>query len=107
MNRPKDDLDRTLEKILKDDPSFQKELDKAERAWDIAFQIISLREKRGLTQNQLAKLVGTSQSNIARVENAEYRAYSLKTLEKIAKALKAKVNIMFIPEESKPYYASI
>lgn len=97
MNRKKDDLDRTIDKILKDDLSFQGELDKAEQAWDIAFQIIALREKAGLTQKQLADLVGTKQSNISRLESADYTSYTLKTLDKITKALKARLEIRVIP----------
>lgn len=96
MNRPKDDLDRTTEILLKQDPSLQEEFDKADRAWDIAFQIYDLREKAGLTQKQLAELVGTKQSNIARIENADYTGYTLKTLEKVAKALKAKLEVKII-----------
>ncbi len=107
MNRSKDDLDKTLDKALKINPSLKERLNKAEQAWDIAFQIINLREKRRLTQSQLAKLIDTSQSNIARLENADYGAYSLKTLEKIAKALEAKLNIVFIPQESKTPYVSM
>ena len=99
MKRKKDDLDRTIEKILKEDPSFQEELDKADQAWDIAFQIYDLRKKAGLTQKQLAELVGTKQSNIARIENADYTGYTLKTLEKVTKALKAKLEIKIILAE--------
>lgn len=97
MKRKKDDLDRTIEKILKEDPSFQEELDKAGQAWDIAFQMSDLRKKLGLTQTQLAKLVGTRQSNIARIEAADYTGYTLKTLEKVTRALKARVEIKIIP----------
>lgn len=100
MNRKKDDLDRTIEKILKEDPSFKEKLDQADRAWDIAFQIINLREKAGLTQTQLAKLIGTRQSNIARIESADYTGYTLKTLEKVTKALKAKLEIKIVPLHS-------
>lgn len=97
MKRKKDDLDRLTEKLLKKDPSLQKEFDKADRAWDIAFQVYDLRKKAGLTQTQLAKLVGTRQSNIARIESADYTGYTFKTLEKITKALKAKLEIRIIP----------
>lgn len=97
MNRKKDDLDRTMEKILKEDPSFQEELDKADRAWDIAFQIRDLREKADLTQKQLAELVGTKQSNISRIEAADYTQYTLTSLEKVTKALKAKLEIRIVP----------
>lgn len=97
MKRAKDDLDRTIEKILKEDPSFQKELDKADRAWDIAFQIYDLRKKAGLTQKQLAELVGTKQSNIARIEDADYTGYTQTTLDKVARALNAKVEVRIVP----------
>ncbi len=96
MSRPKDDLDKTIEKILKEDPSFKEKLDRAGQAWDIAFQIIALREKAGLTQKQLADLVGTKQSNIARLESADYTGYTLKTLEKVTRALRSRLEIRIV-----------
>lgn len=98
--RRKDDLDRTLEKILKEDPSFKAGLDKAGEAIDIAYQMYDLRKKAGLTQTQLAKLVHTKQANISRIESADYTSYTQKTLEKIAKALKARVEVRVVPLDS-------
>lgn len=94
--RKKEDIDKTLEKILKKDHSFQEELDKAGQAWDIAFQIIVLREKAGLTQKQLVDLVGTKQSNIARLESADYTGYTVRTLEKVTRALKSRLEIKIV-----------
>ena len=99
MRRKKDDLDRLTEKLLKQDPSLKEEFEKAERAWDIAFEIYNLRKAAGLTQTQLAKLVHTRQSNIARIESADYTAYTLTTLEKITRALKARLEIKIVPLE--------
>lgn len=96
MRRQKDDLDRLTEKLLKEDPTLAEEFEKADRAWDIAFQIYDLRKKAGLTQSQLAKLVGTKQSNIARIESADYTGYTLKTLEKLTKALEARLEVRII-----------
>lgn len=96
MKRKKDDLDGTFEKILKENPSFSEEFEKADQAWDIAFQIYDLRKKAKLTQTQLAKMVGTRQSNIARIESADYTGYTLKTLEKVTRALKARLEIRII-----------
>jgi len=101
MKRKKDDLDRLLEKALEIDPSLKEGLEKAGQAWDIAFQIYDLRKKSGLTQAGLAKLVGTAQSNIARIEDADYTGYTLKTLEKVTKALQAKIEIRIIPGENR------
>ncbi len=100
MKRQKDDLDRLTEKLLKKDPSLKEEFAKADQAIDIAYQIYDLREKAGLTQKELAELVGTKQSNIARIESADYTGYTWKTLEKITKALKARLEIKIVPLES-------
>ena len=67
--------------------AFQKELSRIR----LADQIAELREKRDWTQADLARKVGTTQSGIARLENPEYRNYSLKTLEKVARALGARL----------------
>lgn len=97
MKRRKDDLDRLTEKLLKEDPSLKEEFEKADRAWDIAFQIYDLRKQAGLTQTQFAKLVRTRQANISRIESADYTGYTLKTLEKVTKALNAKLEIKIVP----------
>lgn len=97
MKRKKDDLDRLIEKALKIDPSLKEGLEKAGEAWDIAFQIVDLRERAGLTQKELAELIGSKQSNIARIESADYTGYTLKTLEKVTKALKARLEIKILP----------
>jgi len=83
-------LDLRLEKEMKSPrftASFQKELSRIR----LGNQISELREKHGWTQADLARKVGTTQSGIARLENPNYRNYSLKTLEKVAKALGARL----------------
>jgi len=71
----------------------------------IAEQIYELRTKAGLTQKQLANLVGTKQSVISRLEDADYDRYSLPTLMKIAIALHRKLEVSFVPEDSPYVYA--
>lgn len=105
MNSRNDDLDRYIEKALKEDSTLAEGLEKADQAWDIAFQIHDLRKKVGFTQTQLAKLVGTRQSNIARIESADYTGYTFKTLEKVTNALKARLQIRIIPETKGVAYA--
>lgn len=101
MKTQKDDLDRMMARVLKEKPHLKEGLEKADQAWDIAFQIRDLREKAGLTQKQLAELVGTKQSNIARIEDADYTRYTLTTLEKVTKALKAKLEVKIVPASQK------
>ena len=101
MNKQKDDLTRLTDKLLKNNPSLEEEFTQADQAWEIAIQISKLREQAGLTQKQLAHLVGTKQSNVARLESADYTGYTLKTLEKITKALRAKLKIRIIVSSHK------
>ena len=53
---------------------------------DLALLVREMREEEGLTQAELARRVGTSQSVIARLEDAEYTGHSLSMLERIATA---------------------
>ena len=55
-----------------------------------AYQILRLRLDRGLTQEQLAKRVGATQSTIARLESGKGNP-SLSTLERVAAALGGRV----------------
>jgi DNA-binding XRE family transcriptional regulator len=61
----------------------------------LSHRITALREKRGLTQAELARRVGTTQAGISRLENANYRNYSLATLGKVAAALGARLKVDF------------
>jgi DNA-binding XRE family transcriptional regulator len=63
----------------------------------VARKLTALRLGAGLTQRQLAKLVGTTASAICRLEDAEYEAHSLAMLNRIASALKQRVEIRFVP----------
>ena len=62
----------------------------------IARQICSLREKAGLSQRELARLVGTTASVICRLEDADYEGHSLAMLRRIAEALDKRVEIRFV-----------
>jgi len=63
----------------------------------IAEQIYNIRTQAGLTQKQLADLVGTSQSVISRLEDADYNGHSLAVLRKIGAALHQRVQVEFVP----------
>ena len=62
----------------------------------IARHIHALREKAGLSQRELARLVGTTASVICRLEDADYEGHSLAMLRRIAGALDKRVEIRFI-----------
>lgn len=63
----------------------------------IAWQIKINRQKRNLTQRDLANALKTKQSAISRLEDPEHGAYSLKTLIEIAKAFDCALSVKYIP----------
>lgn len=62
----------------------------------IAQMIYDARSKAALTQKELAELVGTTQSVIARLEDADYEGHSLNMLNRIATALDKRIDIRFL-----------
>ncbi len=70
-------------------------LEEARANDNVARQIVALRIQAGLTQRQLARLVGTTASVICRLEDAEYEGHSLAILNRIAAALNRRVEIRF------------
>src|SRR5574337_1158967 len=71
----------------------------------VARKIVALRVKAGLTQRQLAKLVGTTPSVICRLENADYEGHSLAMLNRIAAALNQRVEIRFVQARERAQHA--
>jgi ribosome-binding protein aMBF1 (putative translation factor) len=80
-------------------PKRLAELDAARANDQVARKISALRTQAGLSQRQLAKLVGTTASVICRLEDADYEGHSLAMLNRIAAAMKCRVEIRFLPEE--------
>ncbi|MCX7337718.1 MAG: helix-turn-helix transcriptional regulator [Alphaproteobacteria bacterium] len=67
------------------DPLFVAEYDALELEYKIAFELIQARSKAELTQEEVAKRMGTTQSVIARLESGSALP-SVKTLYKYAQA---------------------
>lgn len=80
------------EKQLLKNPKFLKIAQKLEPEYQLARSIILNRIKKGLTQQQLARKMKTSQSAIARVESGCY-LLSLSFLKRLSEALRVRVNI--------------
>ncbi|GHU88868.1 hypothetical protein FACS189476_06730 [Spirochaetia bacterium] len=75
-----------LKSELKDE-QFRKEYEQLEDEFNLAEEVLKLRQKQNLSQNDLAKIAGTSQPAIARLESGKYQNVSLSFLRKIGKAL--------------------
>ncbi len=78
-------------------PARLKNLEEARANAEVARKILELRTAAGLTQTQLAKLIGTTASVICRLEDADYEGHSLAMLRRIAAAMNQRVEIRFVP----------
>lgn len=83
------------------DPEFRRHYERERRALAIAYEIAKLRHRLGLSQKELAKKVGTTQQVISRLESGAYTGYTIKTLERIAKATNTELAIGFRPARQK------
>jgi DNA-binding XRE family transcriptional regulator len=92
-----DALDILQRRYFEGRPERLAELEEARASAEVARQIYELRTQAGLTQRQLAELVGTSHSVISRLEDDDYQGHSLAMLRRIAAALGKRVEIRFLP----------
>ncbi len=77
-------------------PDQETALEEARLNAAIAQDIYDLRTKAGLTQKQLAELVGTAHSVISRLEDADYEGHSLRMLQRVSAALNRRVEVRFV-----------
>lgn len=81
-------------------PARLAELEEERANAEIARRIHDLRKQAGLTQGELARIVGTTASVISRLEDADYEGHSLSLLRRIAAALDKRVEIRFVPAKA-------
>ena len=87
--------------FFRKDPELRRMAEEEYQKLLIGQQIYDLREEAGLTQEQLAKLIGTTGSVISRLESADYNGHSLKMLARIATALGKKIDLRIVDRKSK------
>ncbi len=76
-------------------PKFKKYYNEYGKQLEIAYQILKLRKQKGISQAELAKRLGTKQSNIARMETGQEN-FTTDTLQKIASIFRRELKIEFI-----------
>jgi transcriptional regulator with XRE-family HTH domain len=89
-------------RYIEGDPERKVEIQQERVSSEIARLIYDLRKSAGLTQKQLAEMVGTTQSVISRLEDADYEGHSFSMLERIAKTLNKQIKVSCAPEEHQP-----
>ncbi len=86
MRPTTDALEILYRRFFKGQPERLKAMEEARADDEVARKIFELRKKAGLTQAQLAKMIGTTASVISRLEDADYEGHSLAMLRRIAAA---------------------
>jgi DNA-binding XRE family transcriptional regulator len=90
------DAVKILDRMMDDDSQLRQLANEAVVNAEVAQLIYDVRSKAKLTQKQLAELVGTTQSVIARLENADYEGHSLSMLQRIAAAVNKRLEVRFV-----------
>jgi ribosome-binding protein aMBF1 (putative translation factor) len=85
--------DYLTEKLKK--PSFKKNYNEYGKQLEIAYQVLTLRKQQKLSQSELAKKIGTRQSNVARMESGQQN-FTADMLQKIATAFNRRIKIEFV-----------
>ena len=68
-------------------PGYQELYEEEAAKKELWLQLVEARQAAGLTQTEVAKRLGVTQSQVARIEKRGYDAYTLTTLRKYVKAL--------------------
>src|SRR5262245_40493763 len=95
MIKTKDAL-KIIDQMIGDDTELRQMIDEETINLQVARMIYDARTKAGLTQKELADLVGTKQSVITRLEDGDYEGHSLSMLQRIAAALDKRLEVRFV-----------
>ncbi len=82
------------------EPKYKKAYDALEEEFVLASAVMDVRNRAGLTQEALARKMGTTQPVVARLESGRTRP-SMRTLERLAEATGSRLLISFEPRDAK------
>ena len=82
------------------EPKYRKAYEALEEEFVLASAVIEARNRAGLTQQELARKMGTTQPVVARLESGGTRP-SMRTLDRLAKATGSRLLISFQPLDGK------
>ena len=92
------DAVKIIDRMVGDDGELRALIDEERAGAEVAQLIHDARTRAGLTQRELAELIGTSQPTIARLEDADYEGHSLGMLRRIAAALHLRLELRLVPD---------
>jgi ribosome-binding protein aMBF1 (putative translation factor) len=96
VRRKTSDAVKILDSMIGRDARLRRMADQAVEDAVVGQLIHDARTKAGLTQAQLARLIGSDQSVISRLEDANYEGHSLAMLRRIASALGKRLEIRLV-----------
>jgi ribosome-binding protein aMBF1 (putative translation factor) len=88
---------KIIDSIIGNDQELRELCEQATINAHVAQLIYDARTEARLSQTELARLIGTTQSVISRLEDADYEGHSLSMLNKIAQVLNQEVKIALVP----------
>ncbi|MEQ1690532.1 MAG: helix-turn-helix transcriptional regulator [Gemmatimonas sp.] len=87
-----------IDRLFGVEPGWADAVARAEVDCRVAEAIFALRERHGLTQKSLAAQARTTQSVVARLEDADYTGHSLRMLVRIATAVGERLKVSFVAD---------
>jgi len=93
------DAMKIIDKMLGDDTELRQMIADARVSSEIAQMVYDARTDAGITQKELAEMVNTGQSAIARLEDADYEGHSLTMLQRVAEVLNCHIQLSMIPND--------
>ncbi len=96
ISKQRHDAVDLVEDMLGADHALREQTDRATVNALVAQLIYRARTEAGLTQAALAKLIGSRQSVISRLEDADYEGHSLSMLSRIAQALGKRLQLRLV-----------
>jgi len=97
---------KIIDKMIGDNPERRERIAEARTNAEIAQMVYDARTSAGLTQKELADMIGTGQSTIARLEDSDYEGHSLSMLQRVAEAVNCHVQLSIVPNEETERMAS-
>ncbi|PIS39072.1 MAG: transcriptional regulator [Candidatus Nealsonbacteria bacterium CG08_land_8_20_14_0_20_43_11] len=88
------DFKAYLSEKLKD-KQFKKHYDDYGKRLEVAYKILQMRKNAGISQTELARKIGTKQSNVVRMESGSQN-FTTQTLQKIADVFGCALKIEFV-----------
>ena len=100
------DAMKIIDKMVGEDAELRQLIADARVSSQVAQMVYDARSEAGLSQKELAELVGTGQSAIARLEDADYDGHSLSMLQRVAEAVNCHIELSIVPNNEAERLAS-